>query len=150
MTITTVTINAKDLIKKLEEFGKKNLEIRDEVLREVGNNLANRIIKKTPVDTGLLRGSWKGGINSPNTDMSSSSVPDASLLFAGAKWGDTLFISNSQPYAVRIEFGFVNQTDSLGRTFSGPAPANMIRGTLPFFDLILQESVNKVNAAGVI
>ena len=149
MTNVSVTIDTKKATDVINKFLKDIKKNRDEILRKAVSSFARKVFDDTPVLTSLLKSSWRGGVNQKNSSSSLSASPgagfDNSLLFTGAKFGDTFFLFNSQPYAVRIEFGFVNQTDSLGRTFSGPPAANMVRQNLPFFDTFLEEAARKVN-----
>ena len=149
MTNVSVIVDTKKPIGIINKFLKDVKKNRDEILRTAVSSFSKKVVEDTPVLTSLLKSSWRGGINEVNSSISLAAAPgggfDNSLLFTGAKFGDTLFLFNSQPYAVRIEFGFVNQTDSLGRTYSGPPPASMVRQNLPFFDVFLEEAARKVN-----
>lgn len=80
-----------------------------------------RILQKTPVDKGILRGSWAVSIGSPDYSVRKSpssaangqdALPDEiqkmQAMFSdlsSAKIGAVIWISNAQPYVARIEFG---------------------------------------------
>lgn len=87
----------------------------------VALNAFRRFLQNTPVDQGLLRGSWAVSIGSPdyavrNTPSKAMNgqepLPEEiqqmnSMLaqIASAQVGVIIWISNSQPYVARIEFG---------------------------------------------
>lgn len=72
-------------------------------------------VKLSPVLTGSFRASWRISLNSP--DHSVTNWPNVGFPIAGAKFhwpsgfklGDTVVISNSQPYADEIEHGSSKQ-----------------------------------------
>ena len=82
--------------------------------------LYKRIMQKTPVDKGTLRGSWTISIGSQDTTpanktttakqgqgltASEKGVLDAALAqMAEAKLGQIIWINNAMPYVLRIEF----------------------------------------------
>lgn len=114
--------------------------------RELAQDLARKVIERTPVETGFLRGSWYASINNiakTNNGRKDSSGAAAlstiTLTFQNAKAGDTLYILNNANYARRIEFGFVGMTDSLGRFYTGPAPRAMVRRTIAEADEIAKQ-----------
>lgn len=88
----------------------------DAVVRKIALDVLTSVIEKSPVDTGRFRGNWQlqiGSVNS-STDSAedktgSSAVARASIKLAGAKSGQIIYISNSLPYARRLENGYSNQ-----------------------------------------
>ena len=82
-------------------------------------DLMNRIVLKTPVDTGRARGNWQLTQRSPAEDMvpetsakvSSSETPPSAILMeaeqtaSGAQLGDDIWISNNLPYIDALEEG---------------------------------------------
>lgn len=72
---------------------------------------ASRIIKRTPVDEGTLRGNWQPSINQPvytpisRQDTSGAAV-DADIAREGQRLtiGAVFYMTNNLPYAARIEF----------------------------------------------
>ena len=75
----------------------------------------NRLVKRTPVDTGRLRGNWK-------------------MTPVTFNLGGNTLISNDLPYAGAIEDGHSKQ-----------APNGMVRITALEFKRIVKEFVKKVN-----
>ena len=91
--------------------------------RVATQDLAERVIDGTPVDTGNLVGNWQPSLNAPNlavNDMPTSNAYAQSVL-AGVipqfKAGDRFYYTNATAYARRIEFGFVGP-DALGRVYN--------------------------------
>jgi len=85
-----------------------------------------KIIQKTPVDKGNLRWNWfigVGGINYTTEENASGTANDAmarnNAVINTTKYnGQSIFISNSLPYAYRIEYEGWSHTK---------APAGMMR-----------------------
>lgn len=72
---------------------------------------ASRIIKRTPVDEGTLRGNWQPSLSQPiNTTITrkdkNGAAVEADIMREGErlKIGGVFFMSNNLPYAARIEF----------------------------------------------
>lgn len=64
-------------------------------------DLASRIVYRTPVDTGLLRRSWTPDVNRLNNSNSGGSITAAARR---ARPGDSITFVNAQPYARPIEY----------------------------------------------
>lgn len=72
---------------------------------------ASRIIRRTPIDEGTLRGNWQPSINQAiNTQISrkdtTGAAVGADISREGQRLtiGDVFYMSNNLPYAARIEF----------------------------------------------
>ena len=86
--------------------------------------LFNRVIQKSPVDTGRFRANWNCSIGSPNLSTSEATDPSGSVASSMATAtvvsytlnGQSVFLTNSLPYAERLENGW-----------SGQAPNGMVR-----------------------
>jgi hypothetical protein len=72
---------------------------------------ASRIIQRTPVREGTLRGNWQASLNYANTATIDARDPDGSAAISAAtaagnslQIGDTFYMTNNLPYAARIEF----------------------------------------------
>lgn len=113
----------------LKSFTIQLQEIADKIVPEkvvalqkwVALNFFRRVLQKTPVDKGILRGSWAVSIGTPDysvrKDKTSAAngqdaLPDEiqkmQAMFtnlASAQIGAVIWISNAQPYVARIEFG---------------------------------------------
>lgn len=78
------------------------------VVERIALDISNRIIMKTPVDVGTLRGNWMPSYNTINyaTDLSATdSVGRVTTSIRGAEMiGKVWYLTNSMPYAYRIEY----------------------------------------------
>ncbi len=95
----------------------------DVVARRVTLGLAKDAIQKTPVDTGLCRGSWVHGVGRINETLPDTEdiAGDVSITRITASYNTTPvasvhYISNNLPYAVALE-----------RHHSRQAPHGMVR-----------------------
>jgi hypothetical protein len=98
-------------------------EYPEKVVRGTLFGLTNRIVKRSPVDTGRFRNNWQASVNSINTattptaDRSGSqAINKARGTINALKMGSTFYLSNNLPYAKRLEYGWSKQ-----------APSGMIR-----------------------
>jgi hypothetical protein len=72
-------------------------------------------VNRSPVYTGSFRASWRIGFREPDESTTTGGAPEAPLprpVFywpKGYRLGDMVYISNSQPYALRIENGYSMQ-----------------------------------------
>lgn len=85
---------------------------------------ASRIIKRTPVDEGTLRGNWQPSIGQPvTTEIARADKSGAMVTTDIAREGQRLnigsvfYMTNNLPYAARIEFD----------AWSQQAPQGMMR-----------------------
>ena len=88
-------------------------------IREPIKAVNRELIAQWPVKTGLSRGSWFAGIGAVPTGQGSIGAPVLTRLNGIAdklKPGDVYYVSNTAPYAARIEFGFTG-ADVLGRQY---------------------------------
>lgn len=82
-----------------------------QIARKVGFELQSRVINKSPVDTGRLRGNWNVSMNSIDvTEYAPDKVGGAVMARANSelstyKIGDMIYITNSLPYVSTLEFG---------------------------------------------
>jgi len=85
------------------------------VMRKLALDGLNGVIRRTPVDTGRLRASWRVNLNTPDTSTepgaggspgapaSGSETGDALAKMKALKIGDSIHISNSVEYAIYVE-----------------------------------------------
>ncbi len=99
------------------------------VVRQSAVALQSGMVEKSPVDTGQFKGNWQCGIGALNLDTSAANDPSGSgaiakTITALQRWkaGQTIYMTNSLPYARRLEFGWSQQ-----------APAGMARLTVMDF-----------------
>lgn len=112
----------------------------DEAIRGALYQISNKIIKRTPVDTGRLRGNWMASIHRPRftvknaTDkVGASTAAQVANDLTAMKFGMTFYLTNNLPYAERIEYGY-----------SGQAPQGMVRTTIMEAQTELDEQSKKI------
>ncbi|MGK3273558.1 HK97 gp10 family phage protein [Comamonas kerstersii] len=113
---------ATDLAKLCERAGDK----AKLVVRKVALDMGGQLIDRSPVDTGRFKNNWVTSMGSMSTATGGNADPSAgtarTLLKTqvdGWKPGQTIFITNSLPYAMRLEHGYSKQ-----------APAGMVKLTV--------------------
>ena len=114
----------------IKRFNKKAEEAAEKIFRGTSLSLFSKVIMRTPVDTGRLRGNWSAGINNPGDGNYQSVV-------ARARLGDSLFLTNNLPYAGVIEMGRVNNKGSY------QAPKGMVRVTISEFKQVVRAQARK-------
>jgi len=81
--------------------------------REIASEVSNKIIDKTPVDTGVTKANWMGNIGAPSEDTTGSADPSGSATKAAVEekiknWDvlkEDFYLTNNTPQAVVLEFG---------------------------------------------
>ena len=83
----------------------------DQLVRASALGLGAAIVQKSPVDTGRFRANWQygaGQINfstdAPEDKTGSSSIGKIAVGLQGWKRGETIYVTNSLPYAKRLEY----------------------------------------------
>lgn len=119
---------------------------------EFVQDLNEEIVRATPVDTGFLRASWWGSIDSPQIreavkgagdKAAGGTVATLNLTVAGQPIaGHIYFLMNGAKYAMRVEYGFVG-TDRLGRKYN-QGPRAFVRGTLARAGQIADATANRI------
>jgi Bacteriophage HK97-gp10, putative tail-component len=101
-------------LKKLADKAGNNA---DAVVKKIALDVLSTIVNKSPVDTGRFRGNWQLGVGSVDSTITSAESKDgaeskarAASELNGFKSGKTIFISNSLPYAQRLENGYSDQS----------------------------------------
>lgn len=84
----------------------------NKVFRGVGLSMLSRVVMRTPVDTGRLKGNWQAEINAPSSGSSDEedsaggkTINKGYGKMKPAKFGDSIYIVNNLPYAQAIEDG---------------------------------------------
>lgn len=94
----------------------------DLVVRKATFEAFGSAVRRSPVDTGRFRANWNvssNEVDTSTTDMTSQARADAELRKALAfKSGGIVYLTNSLPYAARLEDGWSKQ-----------APTGMVRVT---------------------
>jgi hypothetical protein len=111
----------KRIVEKTKD--KTNLFVRKLVL-----DLDRRVILKSPVDTGRFKANWQIGYGTPDIETVETLDKSGSLTMAKHQAevsskilaGSVIYITNSLPYAYRLEY----------EGWSKQAPSGMVRITL--------------------
>jgi hypothetical protein len=123
------------------------------VVTKIALDLDRSLILKSPVDTGRFRGNWQVSFDRANTetkestDKSGQSTINAhQAALAEFKAGRTVFLTNSLPYALAIEYGQYGRgpgaTDKTTRDgFSIQAPYGVRDLTVAEFKFYVQKAV---------
>ena len=92
-------------------FGFKVLEDADDFSKKVAGEMLSQVVTRSPVDSGAYRGNHRVGVNSVDTTADKSQTENTAIqrgvatIQAGGGIGKIVYISNSLPYATKIEFG---------------------------------------------
>lgn len=111
----------------LSRLVKKAKGQTETVVRKVMLEAFQRVVLKSPVDTGRFRGNWIVGLGSYSTSTTDATDPGGAATIRritsdvmGARIdGRPIYLTNSLPYAHRLEYGY-----------SAQAPSGMVRLTL--------------------
>lgn len=92
-------------------FGFKVLEDADDFSKKVAGEMLQQVVTRSPVDSGAFRGNHRVGVGSVDTRADKSQTENNALqrglatIQSGGGLGKLVYISNSLPYATKIEFG---------------------------------------------
>ena len=91
-------------------FGVKALKDADKFTKKITGEMLQQVITRSPVDTGAFRGNHRVGIgsldsNANKADTSNPLQKGLATIQSGGGLGKLVLISNSLPYATKIEFG---------------------------------------------
>lgn len=128
---------------KIGQWSKNSLLKVDQKKRAVCLKLFSAVILDTPVLTGRLRSNWRCSVG--DMDLGTDDSTDKSGSATIAKMSNTvasatgkpmvpIFLSNSLPYAARIEFDGWSHTK---------APQGMVRRNVARFNQLLKENEKK-------
>jgi hypothetical protein len=98
-------------------------EIAEAGVKDIAGQIFRYAVKLSPVYSGAFRASWRVAFNEARTDVTAGRSPENPIRGAAFRWpggfklGDTVIISNNQPYAELIEYG----------GHSNQAPAGVLR-----------------------
>lgn len=126
----------------ITNYIKKSKAATDDYARAVVLNIDQRLVLKSPVDTGRFRANWNIGNGSVNMMTSEDVDPTGygqigqavAVIKSMIINGQTIFISNSLPYAYRLEY----------EGWSKQAPQGMVRVTLAEINSVLKEAAFEV------
>lgn len=82
------------------------------VIRKICLELFNKVILKSPVDTGRFRANWNASINYPDKSVSNSldktgigTIAKNNAIISNFSVNDnSIYLTNNLPYAYRLEF----------------------------------------------
>ena len=105
-----------------------------EVVRSTMIEMGSSIVDRTPVRSGRARANWCSAIGSPDYRNDIQADPSAAgaratlaKTLTDYKLGDTIYFTNSVPYAKRLEEGWSKQ-----------APSGMVKLTIQNYATILR------------
>ena len=107
------------------------------VVRRTAIELQSMMIERSPVDTGRFKGNWQAGVGVANTSTSDSVGNDAlertETVLNSWTPGQTIFLTNSMPYATRLENGWSQQ-----------APYGMVRLSVQLYSQAIAKALGEV------
>lgn len=120
---------------QIAAFAEKTEDKISVAVRKISLELFSRVILKTPVDTGRLRGNWQVAVGSiPEGTLEvedkagTITISAADAATAGVQAGDVVYLANNLPYAQRIEDGH-----------SSRAPQGMVALSIQEFQRIAEQ-----------
>jgi hypothetical protein len=135
----------------ISKFAAKAEANADKVVANVVLEVRNRLVLRSPVDTGRFRSNWFISEGQRASGTTSATTPDAEQGIATLEKaaGKLFFIQNNLPYGPTLEYGgYPNPPKSkTGKTidgFSTQAPAGMVGLTVLEFASITDAEVQKV------
>jgi hypothetical protein len=96
----------------------------------------NQIVQLSPVKSGRFRGNWNTSFGAPDvgtSDQGHDSFGVLSSQINDLNTGETIYFTNSLPYALRLEFGWSDQS-----------PNGMVRLTVAKWPLIVDRIARKL------
>lgn len=110
------------------------------VVRKTALELQSSMVEMSPVDTGRFKANWQCGVGAVNTATDSgedktgaAAIGRTQAALGSWKVGQTIMISNSLPYARRLEYGWSNQ-----------ASGGMVRLTVQNYSRALAKAVASI------
>lgn len=107
------------------------------VVRKAALELQGMMIERSPVDTGRFKGNWQAGVGVANRATADVANSDAlgrtAATLQGWKTGQTIFLTNSMPYALRLENGWSQQ-----------APSGMVRLAVQNYSAAIAKAVSDI------
>ena len=109
----------------------------EQVVRKTAIELQGGMIERSPVDTGRFKSNWQAGVGAINRATGDAPGSDAkgrtALAIATWKPGQTIYLTNSLPYANRLENGYSKQS-----------PAGMVRLTVQEYGEYLKKAARSI------
>ena len=119
---------------QVKAFNQHAVSNTDKTVRAITFALFREVIRRTPVDTGRLKGNWICTVSSPAWGTTTIDDKSGARAIAGVAQnmgglGSKTFLSNNLPYAHRIEYDGWSHTK---------APSGMIRVSFARIDQIVR------------
>lgn len=125
----------------ISKFVEKAKAAPEQVVRRVGLDLASRVVLRSPVDTGRFRANWNvafGRVDTlitPSTDKTGGKTLErVRVQLNGWQPGQDIYLTNSLPYAIPLEYGHSKKQ----------APLGMVRITVTEFQTFVDAAANEV------
>lgn len=129
----------KDDVKKFADKTKLSMDV---VVRKTTIDITNSLIRLSPVRTGRFRGNWMIGVGSVDVSTIEAVDPDGSTTRAritsvaeSLRAGGIVYITNSLPYARRLEYGWSKQA---------PSPPGIVRLTVQNYSKFIEDAVRSI------
>ncbi len=126
-------------------FGNGTAAKLQQIRKAVTLKLMGAVVMDTPVLTGRLRANWQVSQGAPLRQTDETTDPDGGMVTreivaeVGASDGSQdMFLTNSLPYAARIEFD----------GYSGKAPEGMLRRNVRRFNQLVSVETAKAKNSG--
>lgn len=131
-----------DFSLSVRKFAKATKADVGQVTRRVALGMLVEVVERSPVDTGRFRGNWFAGVGSPiriATDrrdrVGASTIASGSQAIDKAEPGQIIYLSNSVPYSIRLEYGW-----------SAQASNGIVRPTIVRFRSLFAAAVKEARA----
>ncbi|HEY0860671.1 MAG TPA: hypothetical protein VGE19_07160 [Pseudoxanthomonas sp.] len=122
----------------IARFVEKAKAAPEQVVRKVGLDLASRVVLRSPVDTGRFRANWNVAfgrvdtLTTPSTDKTGGKTLErVRVQINGWTPGQDIYLTNSLPYAIPLEYGWSKKQ----------APQGMVRITVAEFQTFVNAAV---------
>lgn len=94
-------------------FGRLDREVSARA-KAASQRVFNSVVERSPVRTGSFRASWRVSKNVIDESVTNGGAPEAplpppSFPHLELRVGDQVYISNNQPYALKLEYGWSQQ-----------------------------------------
>jgi len=126
----------------IRKFQQKTQLSMDVIVRKVVIDMSTSMIRMSPVDTGRFRGNWMIGVGSPDVSTieavdkdGSTSIARITAAVGSVQAGGVVYITNSLPYARRLEYGWSKQA---------PSPPGIVRLTVQRYSEYIANAVKDV------
>lgn len=97
--------NGRTFNAQVRDWAAKFPDKMDALARQTAQEVSQRVVTATPVDTGFLRGSWQPSIGRPGPATPGDASAKVALTISGMRAGDMFYMTNGAKYAKFVEFG---------------------------------------------